>query len=200
MSITQVLLLGTFGFLADRPLRFLVTFEAVGGAVQTSPCRRRCAVSLTTLMDGPSTIWPNTRTQIDGIPLGDAWPCGSMPSHCGSKTTTLRQTHSYRTTAMASQYSRARAASLRSIASTLTPEGNRLVLTHVVGLVALVQAFPYTSSPPAEWLPEVLEHQGKVLQMPMPTSVFGNNSFFNDSSENLGGQISPGFPVPAPGG
>ena len=35
----------------------------------------------TTLMDGLSTIWPNMRTQIDGIPLGDAWPCASMPSH-----------------------------------------------------------------------------------------------------------------------
>lgn len=35
----------------------------------------------TTLMDGLSTIWPNTRTQIDGVPLGDAWPCASMPSH-----------------------------------------------------------------------------------------------------------------------
>ncbi|KAI7160356.1 DUF1688-domain-containing protein [Hortaea werneckii] len=34
-----------------------------------------------TLMDGLSTIWPNTRTQIDGTPLGDAWPCASMPSH-----------------------------------------------------------------------------------------------------------------------
>ncbi|TKA24594.1 hypothetical protein B0A50_06354 [Salinomyces thailandicus] len=35
----------------------------------------------TTLMDGLSTIWPNTRTRIDGMPLGDAWPCASMPSH-----------------------------------------------------------------------------------------------------------------------
>lgn len=35
----------------------------------------------TTLMDGLSTIWPATRTQIDGVPLGDAWPCSSMPSH-----------------------------------------------------------------------------------------------------------------------
>lgn len=34
-----------------------------------------------TLMNGLSTIWPNTRTQIDGVPLGDAWPCASMPSH-----------------------------------------------------------------------------------------------------------------------
>jgi len=35
----------------------------------------------TTLVDGLSTIWPSTRTQIDGVPLGDAWPCASMPSH-----------------------------------------------------------------------------------------------------------------------
>ena len=42
--------------------------------------------------------------------------------------------------------------------STPTPEGNKLVLTRhaaVLGLGALVQAFPYTSPPP-EWLPEVL--------------------------------------------
>jgi len=30
-------------------------------------------------MDGLSSIWPATRTQIDGNPLGDAWPCLSMP-------------------------------------------------------------------------------------------------------------------------
>jgi hypothetical protein len=35
----------------------------------------------TTLMDGLTPIWPATRTQIDGQPLGDAWPCASMPSH-----------------------------------------------------------------------------------------------------------------------
>jgi proteasome activator subunit 4 len=42
--------------------------------------------------------------------------------------------------------------------STPTPEQNRLTLTRhaaVLGLGALVQAFPYTSPPP-EWLPEVL--------------------------------------------
>ncbi|KAF2087631.1 hypothetical protein K490DRAFT_41404 [Saccharata proteae CBS 121410] len=33
------------------------------------------------LMDGLSPIWPSTRTQIDGIPIGDAWPCAVMPSH-----------------------------------------------------------------------------------------------------------------------
>ncbi|KAF2785673.1 DUF1688-domain-containing protein [Melanomma pulvis-pyrius CBS 109.77] len=34
-----------------------------------------------TLMDGLSPIWPSTRTQIDGISIGDAWPCSVMPSH-----------------------------------------------------------------------------------------------------------------------
>lgn len=34
-----------------------------------------------TLMTGLVSIWPATRTQIDGVALGDAWPCGSMPSH-----------------------------------------------------------------------------------------------------------------------
>jgi Protein of unknown function (DUF1688) len=32
------------------------------------------------LMDGLSSIWPATRTQINGVSLGDAWPCASMPS------------------------------------------------------------------------------------------------------------------------
>lgn len=31
------------------------------------------------LMDGLSSIWPATRTTIDGVSLGDAWPCRSMP-------------------------------------------------------------------------------------------------------------------------
>ena len=30
-------------------------------------------------MDGLSPIWPASRTQVDGIPLGDAWPCSAMP-------------------------------------------------------------------------------------------------------------------------
>ncbi|KAJ9659440.1 hypothetical protein H2201_007331 [Coniosporium apollinis] len=33
------------------------------------------------LMDGLAPIWPATRTIIDGIPIGDAWPCSIMPSH-----------------------------------------------------------------------------------------------------------------------
>ncbi|KAG9769219.1 DUF1688-domain-containing protein, partial [Aureobasidium melanogenum] len=31
------------------------------------------------LMDGLSSIWPATRTSIQGVPLGDAWPCQAMP-------------------------------------------------------------------------------------------------------------------------
>ncbi|KAK5136098.1 hypothetical protein LTR08_004148 [Meristemomyces frigidus] len=54
---------------------------------------------------------------------------------------------------------RARGAAMNSAGtSTPTPEGNKLVLTRhaaVLGLGALVQAFPYTSPPPL-WLPEVL--------------------------------------------
>ncbi|KAF2634028.1 hypothetical protein P280DRAFT_71194 [Massarina eburnea CBS 473.64] len=34
-----------------------------------------------TLMDSLAPIWPSTRTQIDGVSLGDAWPCSVMPSH-----------------------------------------------------------------------------------------------------------------------
>lgn len=31
------------------------------------------------LMTGLGNVWPATRTKIDGISLGDAWPCTSMP-------------------------------------------------------------------------------------------------------------------------
>lgn len=31
-------------------------------------------------MNGLSPIWPGSRTQINGIAIGDAWPCESMPS------------------------------------------------------------------------------------------------------------------------
>jgi hypothetical protein len=31
-------------------------------------------------MDGLTEIWPATRTKIDGVPLGDAWSCSSMPT------------------------------------------------------------------------------------------------------------------------
>ncbi|KAL7271463.1 hypothetical protein RUND412_005774 [Rhizina undulata] len=31
------------------------------------------------LMDGLAPIWPSSRTMVDGISLGDAWPCSSMP-------------------------------------------------------------------------------------------------------------------------
>ena len=31
------------------------------------------------LMDGLSSIWPATRTSIQGVPLGDAWFCQAMP-------------------------------------------------------------------------------------------------------------------------
>lgn len=37
-----------------------------------------------TLMEALTPIWPASRTQIDGISLGDAWPCSSMPSHSQS--------------------------------------------------------------------------------------------------------------------
>ncbi|KAI1770016.1 DUF1688-domain-containing protein [Hypoxylon cercidicola] len=33
------------------------------------------------LMSGLAHIWPASRTAIDGISLGDAWPCSSMPQH-----------------------------------------------------------------------------------------------------------------------
>ncbi|KAJ5343217.1 uncharacterized protein N7506_003041 [Penicillium brevicompactum] len=32
------------------------------------------------LMDGFSPIWPPSRTQIDGVPIGDAWKCSDLPN------------------------------------------------------------------------------------------------------------------------
>lgn len=32
------------------------------------------------LMDGLSSIWPATRTNVNGVSLGDAWPCSTIPS------------------------------------------------------------------------------------------------------------------------
>ncbi|CAJ2506571.1 Uu.00g007080.m01.CDS01 [Anthostomella pinea] len=36
------------------------------------------------LMSGLAPIWPASRTAIDGISLGDAWPCSSMPQQATS--------------------------------------------------------------------------------------------------------------------
>ncbi|KAJ5637171.1 DUF1688-domain-containing protein [Penicillium lividum] len=33
----------------------------------------------TVLMDGFSSIWPPSRTQIDGVSIGDAWDCSNLP-------------------------------------------------------------------------------------------------------------------------
>ena len=33
------------------------------------------------LINGLSPVWPTTRTTIDNCPLGDAWPCSSLPQH-----------------------------------------------------------------------------------------------------------------------
>ncbi|KAI9662579.1 MAG: hypothetical protein M1821_008746 [Bathelium mastoideum] len=35
----------------------------------------------TVLMDGLGSIWPSSRTQVDGTSIGDAWPYTSMPAH-----------------------------------------------------------------------------------------------------------------------
>lgn len=32
-------------------------------------------------MNGLASIWPSSRTTINGVSLGDAWPCSSMPQH-----------------------------------------------------------------------------------------------------------------------
>ncbi|CAM1507882.1 Fc.00g047300.m01.CDS01 [Cosmosporella sp. VM-42] len=37
------------------------------------------------LMNGLAPIWPTSRTAINGVSLGDAWPCQSMPQPGGSQ-------------------------------------------------------------------------------------------------------------------
>jgi hypothetical protein len=31
------------------------------------------------VMDGFGPVWPASRTQLEGISLGDAWPCDVLP-------------------------------------------------------------------------------------------------------------------------
>lgn len=38
------------------------------------------------LVNGLASIWPATRTAINGVPLGDAWPCSIMPQAPASPT------------------------------------------------------------------------------------------------------------------
>jgi len=38
------------------------------------------------LMNGLGPIWPSSRTAINGVSLGDAWPCSSMPQVAQSPT------------------------------------------------------------------------------------------------------------------
>ena len=41
------------------------------------------------LMDGLAPIWPASRTAINGVSLGDAWPCSSMPQVAQSPTSPM---------------------------------------------------------------------------------------------------------------
>lgn len=40
------------------------------------------------LMTGLAPVWPATRTAIDGVSLGDAWPCNAMPQRSASSSPT----------------------------------------------------------------------------------------------------------------
>ncbi|KAJ5756568.1 DUF1688-domain-containing protein [Penicillium manginii] len=40
----------------------------------------------TVLMDGLSSIWPASRTQIDGVSIGDAWECSDLPKSPPAQT------------------------------------------------------------------------------------------------------------------
>jgi hypothetical protein len=44
-------------------------------------------------MDGLAPIWPASRTQVDGVSLGDAWQCYSMPSPTGQAWETIVPFH-----------------------------------------------------------------------------------------------------------
>lgn len=41
------------------------------------------------LITGLAPIWPASRTAIDGVSLGDAWPCSSMPQTPASPTSKI---------------------------------------------------------------------------------------------------------------
>lgn len=41
------------------------------------------------LMSGLAPIWPPSRTAINGVSLGDAWPCSSMPQPAQSPTSPM---------------------------------------------------------------------------------------------------------------
>ncbi|KAF4120724.1 Protein of unknown function (DUF1688) [Geosmithia morbida] len=45
------------------------------------------------LINGLSSIWPQSRTSVNGIPLGDAWPCQSMPRENGGDWETILPFH-----------------------------------------------------------------------------------------------------------
>ena len=45
------------------------------------------------LMTGLSSVWPVSRTAINGVPLGDAWPCSAMPQSGGSPISAFPSSH-----------------------------------------------------------------------------------------------------------
>ncbi|KAF8468157.1 hypothetical protein BDZ91DRAFT_811542 [Kalaharituber pfeilii] len=64
---------GRPGNMLDYLLQHPTTKAIDGGPVVAVP------TFWNALMDGLTPIWPPSRTQFDGISLGDAWPCSSMP-------------------------------------------------------------------------------------------------------------------------
>lgn len=70
--------------LLGRRLRQVLTVADYLLSHPTTTISSTPIVSLPTLwsvlMDGLSSIWPATRTQINGVSLSDAWPCSSLPS------------------------------------------------------------------------------------------------------------------------
>lgn len=68
ISVKDRLLMGLQDYLLSHP-----TTQAASVPVVTVP------TLWTVLINGLSCVWPATRTQIDGVNLGDAWPCSSMP-------------------------------------------------------------------------------------------------------------------------
>lgn len=39
------------------------------------------------LIEGLQVIWPASRTQLGGVPLGDVWPCNALKTHAAKPFT-----------------------------------------------------------------------------------------------------------------
>ncbi|KAG9015906.1 hypothetical protein FRB90_004216 [Tulasnella sp. 427] len=70
-----------------RPGNMLDFLKTQSISSPTDPQKTRIHISalFTLLIEGLNSIWPPSRTQLDGVSLGDVWPCASLASAGGPK-------------------------------------------------------------------------------------------------------------------